>query len=44
MNDSPRSWQATAKAIVTDGHFWVPVVVLAVGLLLLAMFGASTSP
>ena len=41
MSDSPRPWYATAKAIVTDGHFWVPVVVLAVGFLLLVLFGTG---
>ena len=28
-------------AIVTDTHFWVPVVVLLAGLLLLVVFGAG---
>jgi hypothetical protein len=27
---------STAKAIFTDSHFWVPVVVLALGVALLA--------
>ena len=26
-----------ASAVLTDGHFWVPVAVLALGLLLLAL-------
>lgn len=30
----------TFRAIVTDSHFWVPVVVLTLGLVLLVMFGA----
>lgn len=30
---------ATAKAILTDIHFWVPVVVLAAGAALLLLLG-----
>ena len=29
--------QSAWKAILTDGHFWLPVAVLAVGIGLLAM-------
>jgi len=27
--------QSTAKAILTDGHFWIPLAVLVLGVLLL---------
>ncbi len=37
MND----WRTTTKAILTDSHFWVPVTVLAIGLVLLVLFGAG---
>ncbi len=29
------------KAIVTDVQFWVPVIVLVIGLVLLALFGSA---
>jgi hypothetical protein len=41
MNSRRRSWRATTKAILTDSHFWVPVVVLVAGLVLLVLFGAG---
>jgi hypothetical protein len=41
MNDNRRSWRATTKAVLTDIHFWVPVAVLAAGLVLLVLFGAG---
>jgi len=41
MNDSRRSWRTTTRAILTDIHFWVPVAVLVVGIVLLVLFGAG---
>jgi hypothetical protein len=35
MSDLPRS---RAAKVLTDAHFWVPVAVLAAGLLLLRFF------
>jgi hypothetical protein len=39
MNTPRRS---VLGAIVTDTHFWVPVVVLLAGLLLLVVFGGGS--
>jgi hypothetical protein len=41
MNDSSRTRRSMTNAILTDSHFWVPVVVLVGGLLLLVLFGAG---
>ncbi len=41
MTDTQLSWRTTITAILTDTHFWVPVTVLAAGLLLLVLFGTG---
>ncbi len=41
MSSKATSGRRTVSAIVTDVHFWVPVAVLAAGLVLLVLFGTG---